>query len=196
MSQVKDFSAFLYVENIRIWVHWKHSFDTQISSLEPEFFFVFTSWVSSGITIGSGCSLMTPRWQVLFPFWVPSGLTCLPFSSVSVQSSHSAVSDSLWPHELQHTRPPCPSPTPGDHSNSRPSSRWCHPAISSSVIPFSCPQSLPASQSFPMSQLFAWGGQNAAIANDYDILHLAGNIPFLKTHLFSICERWGLPSLS
>ena len=64
------------------------------------------------------------------------------------------MSDSLQPHELQHTRPPCPSPTPGVHSNSPPSSQWCHPAISSSVVPFSsCPQSLPASESFPMSQL-------------------------------------------
>ena len=62
-------------------------------------------------------------------------------------------------HESQHTRPPCPSPTPGVHSDSCPSSQWCHPAISSSVIPFSsCPQSLPASESFPMSQLFTWGG--------------------------------------
>jgi len=79
----------------------------------------------------------------------------------SVQFSHSVVSDSLWPHESQHARPPCPLPTPGHHSNSRPSSRWCHPAISSSVIPFaSCPQSLPASESFPVSQLFAWGGQS------------------------------------
>ena len=64
-----------------------------------------------------------------------------------VQFSHSFVSDSLWPHELQHARPPCPSPTPGVHSDSRPFSQWCHPAISSSVIPFSsCPQSLPASE--------------------------------------------------
>ena len=64
----------------------------------------------------------------------------------SVQFSRSVVSDSLWPHELQHSRPPCPSPTPGVHSDSRPSSQWCHPAISSSVVPFSsCPQSLPAS---------------------------------------------------
>ena len=71
------------------------------------------------------------------------------------------MSDSLRPHESQHTRPPCPSPPPGVHPNSCPSSRWCHPVISSSVIPFSsCPQSLPASGSFPMSQLFAWGGQS------------------------------------
>ena len=78
----------------------------------------------------------------------------------SVQFSHSVVSDSLRPHESQHARPPCPSPTPRVHSDSRPSNPWC-PAISSSVIPFSsCPQSLPASESFPMSQLFTWGGQS------------------------------------
>ena len=64
----------------------------------------------------------------------------------SVQFSHSVMSDSLWPHESQHARPPCPSPTPRVHSDSRPSSQWCHPAISSSIVPFSsCPQSLPAS---------------------------------------------------
>ena len=83
----------------------------------------------------------------------------------SVQFSHSVVSNSLRPHESQHTRPPCPSPTHGVHSNSRPSSGWCHPAISSSVIPFSsCPQSLPGSGSFPMSQLFAWGGQSTGVS--------------------------------
>ena len=75
------------------------------------------------------------------------------------------MSDSLWPHESQHARPPCPSPTPGVYPNSCPSSRWCHPAISSSVIPFSsCPQSLLASASFPMSQLFAWGGQSIGVS--------------------------------
>ena len=83
----------------------------------------------------------------------------------SVQFSCSVVSNSLRPHELQHTRPPCPSPTPGVHSDSRPSSPWCHPAISSSAVPFSsCPQSLPASKSFPMSQLFAWGGQSTGVS--------------------------------
>ena len=87
------------------------------------------------------------------------------FHYSSVQFSHSVISDSLRPHELQHTRPPYPSPTPRVHSNSCPSSRWCHPAISSSVIPFSsCPQSLPASGSFPMSQLFAWGGQSTGVS--------------------------------
>ena len=79
--------------------------------------------------------------------------------------SRSVVSYPLQPHEVQHTRPPCPSPTPGVHSNSHPSSRWCHPAISSSVVPFSfCPQPLPASESFPMSQLFAWGGQSTGVS--------------------------------
>ena len=78
----------------------------------------------------------------------------LKFSFSSVQFSRSVVSDSLPPHELQHTRPPCPSPTPGVHSDSCPSSQWCHPAISSSVVPWSsCPQSLPASESFPKFSL-------------------------------------------
>ena len=83
----------------------------------------------------------------------------------SVQFSCLVVSNSLRPHELQHTRPPCPSPTLGVHSNSCPSSRWCHPAISSSVVPFSsCPQSLPALKSFQMSQLFTWGGQSIGVS--------------------------------
>ena len=82
-----------------------------------------------------------------------------------VQFSRSVVSDSLRPHESQHARPPCPSPTPRVHSNSCPSSRWCHPTISSTFVPFSsCPQSLPASESFPMSQLFAWGGQSTGVS--------------------------------
>ena len=84
---------------------------------------------------------------------------------LSVQFSRSVVSDSLQPHELQDARPSCPSPTPRVHSDSCPSSWWCHPAVSSSVVPFSsCPQSLPASESFPMSQLFAWGGQNTGVS--------------------------------
>ena len=83
----------------------------------------------------------------------------------SVQYSQSVVSDSLQSPESQHARPPCPSPTPGVHSDSRPSIQWCHPAISSSVVPFSsCPQPLPASESFPMSQLFAWDGQSTGLS--------------------------------
>ena len=86
-------------------------------------------------------------------------------TKASVQFSHSVVSNSLQPHELQHTRPPCPSATPGVHPDSRPSSQWCHPAISSSIVPFSsCPQSLPVSESFPMSQLLAWGGQSIGVS--------------------------------
>ena len=85
---------------------------------------------------------------------------------LSVQfSSVAVVSDSLRPHESQHARPPCPSPTPRVHPDSCPLSQWCHPAISSSVIPISsCPQSLPASGYFPMSQLFAWGGQSIGVS--------------------------------
>ena len=81
------------------------------------------------------------------------------------QFSCSVVSDSLWPHGLKHARPPCPSPTPGVYSNSRPSNQWCHPAISSFVVPVSsCPQSLPASESFPMTQLFTWGSQSIGVS--------------------------------
>ena len=82
----------------------------------------------------------------------------------SVQLSHSNVSDSLQPHGLQHARPPCSSPTPGIYSNSYPSSRWCHPIISPSVVPFSCPQSFPDSGSFPMSQFFTSGGQSIGVS--------------------------------
>ena len=82
-----------------------------------------------------------------------------------VQFSCSVLFNSFRPHESQHTRPPCPSPSPGVHSNSCPLSWWCHPAISSSIVPFSsCPQSLPASESFPMSQLFTWGGQSTGVS--------------------------------
>ena len=88
-----------------------------------------------------------------------------------VQFSCSVVSDSLWPHESQHTRPPCPSPTPRVYSNSCPSSWWCHPAISSSVIPFSsCHQSLQASGSFPMSKLFTWGSQSIGVSASASVL--------------------------
>ena len=83
----------------------------------------------------------------------------------SVQFSCSVMSDTLQPNESQHARPPCPSPSPEVHSDSCSSSPWCHPAILSSVVPFlSCPQSLPASESFPMSQLFSWGGQSTGVS--------------------------------
>ena len=83
----------------------------------------------------------------------------------SVQFHRSVMSDFLWPHESQHTRPSCPSPTPGVHIDLCPLSQWCHPAISSYVVPFSSyPQSLPALESFPMSQLFTWGGQSTGVS--------------------------------
>ena len=88
-----------------------------------------------------------------------------------VQFSFSVVSNSLQPHESQHARPPCPSPTPGVYSNSCPSSWWCHPAISSSVVPFSsCPQLLPVPGPFPMSQLFSWGGQSIGVSASASVL--------------------------
>ena len=109
-------------------------------------------------------------WTVVLEYWSVFGFFKLNSLSeykdvISVQFSRSVVSSSLRPHESQHARPPCPSPTPGVHSDSGPSSRWCHPSISSSVVPFSsCPQSLPASESFPVSQLFTWGGQSTGVS--------------------------------
>ena len=88
-----------------------------------------------------------------------------------MQFSHSVVSDSLWPHGLQHARPPCPSPTPGAYPNSHPLSRWCHPTISSSVVPFSsCLQSFPASWSFPMSRFFTSDGQRIGASASASVL--------------------------
>ena len=88
-----------------------------------------------------------------------------------VQFSLSVVSDPLRPHGLQYARPPCPSPTPRVYANSCPLSRWCHPTISSSVVPFSsCPQSFPASMSFQMSQLFASGGQRIGVSTSASVL--------------------------
>ena len=87
-----------------------------------------------------------------------------------VQFSRSVLSNSLQPHESQHIRPSCPSPTPRIYPNSCPSSWWCHPAISSSVVPFSCPQSLPASGSFPMNQPFASGGQSTGVSASASVL--------------------------
>ena len=89
----------------------------------------------------------------------------------SVQFSHSVVSDSLWPHELQHTRPPCPSPIPRVHPNPCPVCWWCHPTISPCVIPFSsCPQPCPASGPFQMTQIFTSGGQNSGVSASTSVL--------------------------
>ena len=129
----------------------------------------------SYFTEGINCIFL---WSLIFAVYIVSfpGSLSFPFGSPvffgggwwffsSVQFSRSVVSDSLRPHESQHARPPCPSPTPRVHSDSYPLSQWCHPAILSSVVSFSsCPQSLPASKSFPMSQLFAWGGQSTGVS--------------------------------
>ena len=110
-------------------------------------------------------------------------------SQFSVQFSCSVVSHSLRPHESQHARPSCSSSAPRVYTNSHPSSQWCHPAISSSVVPFSsCPQSLPASQSFPMSQLFAWGSQSIGVSASASVLPM-------KTQDWSPLEWTGWISL-
>ena len=106
------------------------------------------------------------------------------------------MSDSLQPHESLHTRPPCPSPTPGVHSNSCASSQWCHPAISSSVVPFSsCPQSLPASESFPMSQLFTWGGQSTGASASASVLPMNTQVSFRMDWLDLLVVQGTLKSL-
>ena len=114
-------------------------------------------------------NLVNIQWMVRgFVFWESWPRKYL--AVCSVQFSHSVVSDSLQPHGPQHTRPPCPSPTPGVYPNLCPLSRWCHPTISSSIVPFSCPQSFPASGSFPMSQLFASGGQSIGVSASSSVL--------------------------
>ena len=114
------------------------------------------------------------------------------FIYISVQFSHSVVSDSLWPHELQHARTPCPSPSPRVCSNSCPLSQWCHSTISSSVIPFSsCLQSFPASRSFPVSRLFALGGQSIRASASASVLpmNIQGWIPLGFTGLISLLSK-------
>ena len=151
---------------------WWAPYPIKSHSLEQTFFFFLTfylvlgySWLTGfpGSSAGkesaynAGCRFDSRVRKILWRRqW---------FSAVQISSS--VVSNSLRPRESQHARPPCPSPTPGVHSDSRPSSQWCHPAISSSIVPFSsCPQSLPASESFPMSQLIARGGQSTGVSKE------------------------------
>ena len=159
--------------------------DREASSLPPTFNFielrewssehsqsvnVYKCWV---ITVLSRGNSEKDKTDPVFVFRKPA--VCNNFLEnqhwLSVQFSCSVLSDSLWPHGLQHTRPPCPSATPRTYPNSCPLSRWCHPTISSSVVPFSsCPQSLPASGSFQMSQLFASGGQSIGVSASASVL--------------------------
>ena len=102
------------------------------------------------------------------------------------------MSSSLWPHESQHARPPCPSPTPRVHSGSRPSSQWCHPAISSSVVPFSsCPQYLPASGFYPISQLFASGGQSIGVSASTSVLPMNPGLISFRMDWLDLLEVQG-----
>jgi len=112
------------------------------------------------------------RFLRILPFFLLKSTYRLSYlKETIVQFIGSAVSDSLQPHKPQHTRPPCPSPAPGVHPNPCPSTWWCHPTISSSVVPFSsCPQSFPASGSFQMSQLFTWDGQSIGVSASKSIL--------------------------
>ena len=120
-----------------------------------------------------------------------SRLVSYIFWCVCVQFSHSVMSDSLWPRRLHHARPPRPSPTPGTCSNSCPSSWWCHPTNSSSVIPFSCLQSFPASGSFPMSQFFASGGQSIGVSASASVLpmNIRDWFPLVLTVLISLQSK-------
>ena len=115
-----------------------------------------------------------------------------PLYWVSVQFSHSVMSNSLWPHGPQHARPPCSSPTPGVYSNSCPLSWWCHPTISSFVIPFSsCLQSFPASEFFPMSQLFASDDQSIGASASASVLpmNIQDWFPLVWTHWISLQSK-------
>ena len=142
-------------------------------SLCIDFSEVFSISSNSVLKISFPCDLTLAN-RCSFPMFLSYSLLSLPFSLLqfsSVQFSHSVVSDSLWPHELQHARPPCPSPTPRAYPNSCPLSQWCHPTILSSVVPFSsCLQSFPTSGSFQMSQLFASGGQSIGLSASTSVL--------------------------
>ena len=132
------------------WSSWPKD-QTQISPTVGRF---FTIWATK---VGPKKEKSSSNFIIQDYLWNSTGIIKSLTTLRSDQISHSIVSDSLWPHESQHARPPCPSPTPGVHSDSRPSSQWCHPAISSSVVPFSsCPQSLPASEFFPKQPYYIW----------------------------------------
>ena len=135
-----------------------------ISKWMDKLWYIYTMEYYSAIKKNTFESLLM-RWMKLEPI-IQSEVSQKEKHQYSIRSEQSLiVSVSLRPHESQHARPPCPSLTPGVHWDSGPLSQWCHPAISFAVVPFSpCPQSLPASESFPMSQLFAWGVQSIGVS--------------------------------
>ena len=151
---------------------------------------LFCPWDSPGKITGVGChsllqgNLPNPGIETGSPALQVDSLPLSHWGS-PLQFSCSVVSDSLRPHESQRARPPCPSPTPWVHSDSCPLSQWCHPAVSSSVVPFSsCPQSLPASETFPMNQLFTWGGESTGASA------LASFLPKKSQGWSSGCTGW------
>ena len=136
------------------------------------------------------CLFCLLHWQAGSLTLAPPG-KCLSLEFSSVQFSRSVRSDSLQPHEPQHIRPPCPSPTPGVHPNSCPLSWWCHPTISSSVVPFSsCPQSFPASGSFQMSQLFTSGGKNIGVSASPSVLPMNLRMDWLDLLAVILKQIW------
>ena len=176
---------------------------------------LFHYGLSEGIEYSSLCYIYRYSRTLLFIHsiynsWhllVPNSHSIPPPPSLSVQFSCSVVSDSLRPHGLQHARPPCPSPTSRVYSNSCPLSRWCHPTISSSVVPFSsCPQSFPASGSFPMNQFFTSGGQSIGVSastlvlpmniQDWFPLGWTGWISLQSTGLSRVFSNTSVPKIS
>ena len=177
LSEPKQWSAWIcdwqipQVDMSQIWWLQVHSPQQQQNHSIPWCFHVCWDWRTLG-----QCN------------WVDAGTKLTIQNWYSVQFSCSVMPDSLRPHGLQHSRPPCPSPTPRVHSNSCPSSWWCHPTISSSVVPFpACLQSFPASGSFQMSQFFTSGGQGIGVSastwsvnTKHPLTHLSGSISFTK----------------
>ena len=148
--------------------------------------FLLLPSIFPSIRVYSSESALCIMWPKYWSFRLVSCILC------SVEFSHSVVSDSLLPHGLQHARPPCLSPPPGVHWNSRPSSWWCHPTISSSVVPFSsCPQSFLVSGSFQMSQLFSSGGQSIGVSASASVLpmNIQGWFPWGLTGLISLQSK-------
>ena len=148
-----------------LWPHGLQHARLPVLRYLPEFAQIHIHWVDDANHFILCHSL------ILLPSTFPSIRIPLPVVTSSVQFSHSVVSDSLQPHGQQHARPPCPSPTPRAYSNSCPLHQWCHPAISSSVVPFSsCLQSFPASGSFPVSWFFTSGGQSIGVSASASVL--------------------------